>query len=180
MCAASPGRSVESRLVGMALELTLSRPDTRQTQVAVTCNDQPSHSFDWRSLIPNKTNGLAHPIADPVAYGTALYAALFPLNSPAHKTLIDSPQRILLVAADPDLDAIPWEYAYGPDGFLVCDYPFVRGLPVAQRITPPTFSSSLHIIAVPSNPLSDDLAPLNIEGEWTRLKESIEALENAV
>jgi len=164
----------------MDLELTLSRPDIHQTQVAVTCNDQPSHIFDLRTMIPNKTNGLPHPIDDPIAYGTALYAALFPSDSPAWQAIDRRPERILLVATDPDLDAIPWEYTHGPDGFLVCDYPFVRGLPAGQRIPPPTFSSDLHIVAVPSNPLSAALAPLNIEGEWTRLKENIEALENAV
>jgi tetratricopeptide (TPR) repeat protein len=164
----------------MDLELTLSRPDTRQAQVAVACNDQPSHTFDLRTILPNKTNGLPHPIDDPIEYGTALYAALFPPDSPAQQALDRRPERILLVVVDPDLDTIPWEYTYGPDGFLVCDYPFVRGLPAGQRVTPPAFSSSLHIIAVPSNPLSADLAPLNIEGEWTRLVESIEVLENAV
>ena len=52
----------------MDLELTLARPDTRQTQVAVTCNDQPSHTFDLSALLPTTANGLPHPIDDPVAY----------------------------------------------------------------------------------------------------------------
>jgi len=164
----------------MDLELTLSRPDTRQTQVAVTCNDQPSHTFDLSALLPTKANGLPHPIDDPVAYGTALYAALFPPDSPARQTLDRRPERILLVAADPDLDAIPWEYMYGPDGFLVCDLPFVRGLPPEQRIPAPEQVGSLHIVAVPSNPLHPRLAPLNIDGEWMRLVDGVRRVTSAV
>ena len=188
----------------MDLELTLSRPDTQQTQVAVTCNDQPSHTFDLHSLIPTKANGVPHPIEEiiaygtkhnaalsqssmkekieklVIAYGTALYVALFPPGSPAQQALDRRPERVLLVAADPDLDAIPWEYVYGPDGFLVCDYPFVRGLPPKQRIPAPEQLGSLHIVAVPSNPLHPRLAPLNIEGEWIRLVDGVRRLTSAV
>ncbi len=76
-------------------------------------------------------------------------AALFPSNSIAQQALAEMPERLLLVAPDPQLDAIPWEYVYGPYGtddptspdytenFLVLECPFVRGLPPSQRIAPP-------------------------------------------
>ncbi|MGB8343707.1 MAG: CHAT domain-containing protein [Ktedonobacteraceae bacterium] len=163
----------------MDLELTLSRPDTRQTQVAVTCNDQPSHTFDLSALLPTKANGLPHPI-DAIAYGTALYAALFPPDCPARQALAARPKRILLVATDDMLDAIPWEYAHGSAGFVVCTYPFVRGLPAEQRIAPPDMVQGLHLIAVASSPLSHALASLNIQGEWTRLTEIVQKLKRAV
>jgi hypothetical protein len=83
-------------------------------------------------------------------------------------------ERLLLVADDDMLDAVPWEYLHNPDGFVVCDLPFVRGLPPEQRIVPPDILSGLHIVAVASSPLSHALAPLNIQGEWTRLVEIVE------
>lgn len=41
------------------------------------------------------------PLKNAVAYGKAVYQALFPAESPAHNTLMQSPDRILLVADDP-------------------------------------------------------------------------------
>ena len=38
-----------------------------------------------------------------------------------------------------------------------------------QRIAPPKLEHSPHIIAIPSNPLSPAVKPLNIDGEWLRL-----------
>jgi hypothetical protein len=150
------------------MELLLTRPDATASQVDVICDGQASHSFDLLALFPTKTNDLSHPMNDPVKYGTALYAALFPPDSLARKALARERERILLVAADETLDAVPWEYLHGPDGFVVCDVPFVRGLPKEQCISAPERMGSLHIVAVPSNPLHPRLAPLNIEGEWMR------------
>ncbi len=90
------------------------------------------------------------------------------------------PERILLVATDDAIDAIPWEYAYGPDGFLVAEYPFARGLPPEQRIATPVLDSGLHIVAIPSDPLDKHLNRLNIEGEWTRLQEIMRKVPRAV
>ena len=162
------------------MELLLTRPTATASQVTVTCDGQVSHTFDLSALIPTKANGLSHPITDPVGYGAVLYQALFPPDSLAHKTLAGKPKRILLVAADEVLDAIPWEYLHGPDGFVVCDVPFVRGLPKEQRIPAPERMGSLYIVAVPSNPLHPRLAPLNIEGEWMRLRDVVQGANAAV
>src|SRR5947209_4492448 len=146
------------REAGDSMELTLTRQDGMQVQV--TCDEQPSHSFDIRALVPDDEKKLRHPLADPVAYGKAIYAALFPPETAASRALAGEPERILLVTTDDDLDAIPWEYAYGvygtddTDDFLVLQCHVVRGLPAGQRIDPPTLESGLHIVAVPSNPLS--------------------------
>jgi tetratricopeptide (TPR) repeat protein len=162
------------------MELHLARLDTRQTQVNVTCDGSLSHSFDMGMLIPTGTSSLPHPLADSITYGRALYAALFPPDSPAYQALAAKPSRILLVTADDVLDALPWEYTYGPNGYVVCSCSFVRGLPTEQRIAPPTMLSALHIVAVASGPLSHNLAPLNIQGEWTRLTEIVDDLQRAV
>lgn len=154
------------------MELVLTRQEG--SQVLVTCGGQPSHTFDVLALVPNEKN-LPSPIDNPIAYGTALFQALFAPASIALQALEGMPERILLVAGDNQIDALPWEYAYGPDGFLVCETHFVRGLPQA-RIPAHTLDLPLHIVAVPSNPLEKDLPPLNIDGEWTRLKEIVQQL----
>jgi hypothetical protein len=55
--------------------------------------------------------------------------------------------------------------------------PFVRGLPASERRPTPTMENSLHVAALPSNPLGKDIKPLNIEGEWQRLVEVFDGLE---
>src|SRR5947208_172487 len=104
------------------MELTLARQ--AGSQVLVTCDNQPSHTFDLLTLLPHK-KGLPQPLNDPVAYGQAVYAALFPSETLAQQALINTPERILPVTSDNDLEAVPWEYAYGPDGFLVLERHFV-------------------------------------------------------
>ncbi len=166
------------------MELHLTRQESDSAQVTVVCDQQMSHTFDLLSvmLVAHDTQhpDLLHPPADAVAYGTALYTALFPPASVALQRLEEQPERIVLVTTDDVLDAIPWEYAYGPDGFLVCMFPFVRGLPAERRISTPALDRGLHIIVVPSNPLSDEVAPLDIEGEWTRSTAIIRELRYAI
>jgi tetratricopeptide (TPR) repeat protein len=157
--------------------------------IRVTCDDHSSHVADLHPLLFQNEQDIVN---DPVAYGKKLYAALFPSNTLAQQALAEIPERLLLVASDPQLDAIPWEYVYGSFGsddpaspdysenFLVLECPFVRGLLPSQRIAPPTLDQSLHIIAVPSNPLSDTIEPLAIDAEWTRLKESIQQVSSAI
>jgi len=168
------------RQEALSMEITLTQQSG--TQVQVTCDGQSSHSFDVQSLVPAEEGqpGLSQPLDDPVAYGKAAYQALFPTGTPAGRSLEAMPERILLVTTDETIDAIPWEYAYSPDGFLVAEYPFVRGLPSDKRIAPPTLDSGLHIVAIPSDPLDKRLNPLNIDGEWTRLQEIIRKVSHAV
>ncbi|MFL5658565.1 MAG: tetratricopeptide repeat protein [Ktedonobacteraceae bacterium] len=166
------------------MELTLTRQTG--TQVAVTSDGQSSHTFDLRTLIPGD-EGSPHPIDNPLGYGKTLYTALFPPETPARRALDNMPERILLVATGNDLDAIPWEYAHGPygsedpGGFLVTTCHFVRGLPPGQRIPPPALQdTTLHIVAVPSNPLSHQIEPLNIDGEWMRLRDIISEIPQSI
>ena len=160
------------------MEVQLTRPDTSAAEVSVVCDNQLSHSFDLHILFPSEE--VSHPIDNPVAYGSALYAALFPTGSLALETLEGQLERIVLVTTDEELDALPWEYVHGPDGFLVTQYPFVRGLPVERRVVAPVLDQGLHIVAVPSNPISNRLDPLDIEGEWTRLTSITRELHYAI
>jgi pentatricopeptide repeat protein len=157
------------------VELTLTH-QTR-TRVNVHCDGRFSHAFQLPTLQSyDATASLNHPIV----YGIKLYNALFPPASLAQRTIATVTDRLALVTSEDDIDAIPWEYTYGPDGFLVLRYPFVRTLPIDQRISPAVSAESLRIVAIPSHPLSHDLAPLNIEEEWLRLQEIIEELPYAI
>src|SRR5258708_15210752 len=159
---------------GFNMELTLARQTG--TQVLVTCDGQSYHTFDLLTLVPGE-KGPPQPLDDTVVYGKAVYQALFPPDTAARRELDAMAERILLVTTDDTIDAIPWEYAYGPDDFVVLECHFVRGLPADQRIESPALDKGLHIVAVPSNPLSYGLEPLNIDGEWIRLKEIIQELK---
>jgi len=159
------------------MELTLTRQ--AGTQVAVACDGQPSHTFDLPPL-PDEKKLLYSPDY-PITYGKTLYTAVFPPETAAQRTLATIPERILLVTTNPDLDAIPWEYANGPDGFLVLDCHFVRGLPAEQRVPPPVLKDiNLHIVAVPSNPLSHYVEPLDIDGEWMRLRDIVQEIPESI
>src|SRR5579864_7376317 len=103
----------------MEIELTLTQQTP--TTVTVTCNGQPSHTFE-NSAVPAESEETI--LTDPVAYGKELYQTLFPQGTLAERTLEEMPERLLLVATTPELDAIAWEYLHGPDDFLVLETPF--------------------------------------------------------
>jgi tetratricopeptide (TPR) repeat protein len=167
------------------MELTLTLQGS--TTVAVSCDEGPSHTFDLNRLLPaEKISGRPpQPLDDPLAYGQAVYQALFPPRSLAARLLdselkrLASQRRLLLVAGGTSLEAIPWEYARSSDSWLVCDLPFVRGLPASERRPAPVMESGLHVVALASSPLGKDIAPLNVEGEWQTLKEAFGRLEHA-
>lgn len=139
-------------------------------EISVTCDGKPSHSFSLNEL----------PF-DPTEIGTILFNGLFREGSPTRAAWADRPKRILLVTEDAKLDGIPWEYLYSPDGFVVLDVAFVRGLPALQRHPAPDLSqTSLHIVAVPSNPIDRNIPRLDIAGEWARLKDSLHGLETGI
>src|SRR5947208_15165739 len=99
----------------MPMELTLLQQ--AGSLVFVMCDRLSSHSFDLLSLVPDVQRGIPQPLDDPVAYGKALYDALFPLGTPSRHALDQKPKRLVLVTESNVLDAIPWEYTYGPDDF---------------------------------------------------------------
>ncbi len=160
------------------MELVLT--PNAQNQVTVTCDGQPSHTFPLNDIISQRQDNQLG-LIDPIQIGARLFAALFADGSPTRLAWDAHPKRILFVAKDAELDAIPWEYLHGPNGFIVLDVAFVRGLPASQRQPAPNLSDTpLHIVAIPSNPIDHDITRLDIAGEWTRLKENIHGLESAI
>ncbi|MCK4782896.1 MAG: tetratricopeptide repeat protein [Desulfobacteraceae bacterium] len=166
---AGPGPRQDDSVKSRRMEITLDPfPDN---MVGVKCDGRHSHAFSRSSLIDVTPAALE----EPRIYGEKIYRALFPAGTPAQAGIMSGPDRILLVAPD-DLQEIPWEYAFGPEGFVVLNRHFVRGLPPEQRLALPTLDTSLWIVAVPAQPLEEGLEPLNIDGEWSILTESIQGV----
>jgi tetratricopeptide (TPR) repeat protein len=161
------------------MEISLIHEDNGH--VRVLCDSQFSHICDLSPLLIKEKKDEEQLLQDPVAYGKRLYQALFAPCTLAQSAVEVCPERLLLVALDAATDAIPWEYLSGPDGFLVTACHFLRGLPAEQRQAPALpGGDALHILALPSHPLTATLDSLNINGEWERLKEIIEDVPYAV
>jgi hypothetical protein len=157
------------------------------TTVSVTCDGQPSHTFDLLNLTPDKkiAGRPPQPLAKPAEYGQAVYAALFPAKSVASRMLaseLKQPadrKRLLLVATTTSLEAVAWEYAMEPQGgFLASLLPFVRGLGASDRKAPPAMQNDLHVVAVAPNPAGADaqgkaLKPLDVTSEPRLLEEAL-------
>lgn len=86
--------------------------------------------------------------------------------------------RILLTGV-PELTDLPWEYLYNPalNRFLCLsvETPLVRYLDLRERIRPLDVKPPLRILVMISSP--QDCAWLNVEREWTKLREATRDLE---
>jgi formylglycine-generating enzyme required for sulfatase activity len=92
----------------------------------------------------------------------------------------DAGLRIRLRLADaPELADVPWEYLYNPalNRFLSlsADTPLVRYLDLPERIRPLAVKPPLRVLVMISSP--SDHPPLDVEGEWARLREALGDLE---
>jgi len=88
-------------------------------------------------------------------------------------------ERLVLVADQPEVAAIPWEYLRFPsdgplDGLLLAAHcNFVRGVPEEYRRDPVVPQSPLTIVAIPASPV--ELPALNTEEEWHTLTRTMRA-----
>lgn len=92
------------------MELTLAHQSDHV--ITVQCDNQHSHTFDLKALIPD-SHGPGHPpqpLDDPVSYGQAIFAALFPPDTCARQTLEREPDRLMLDAIDAAIAAAPPPY----------------------------------------------------------------------
>jgi hypothetical protein len=88
--------------------------------------------------------------------------------------------RIRLRLTDaPELADLPWEYLYNSTvnrfPALSVETPVVRYLELPERIRPLAITPPLRVLAIISSPRN--LAPLNVEREWSRLREALRELE---
>lgn len=154
------------------LELHLQRTDDLLT---ITLGEK-SASVSFADVAPTvKTWERIY--EDATAYGRNLFEQTF-RDDQLRTTLANLPanERLLLVAADPLVAAIPWEYLRDQnDKLLASRLNFVRGIPAAQRHDGFTFASPLEIVAIPVSPV-DDQHVLNVEREWKHLVEAVSSI----
>jgi len=85
----------------------------------------------------------------------------------------------LRLAAVPELADLPWEYLYNPalNRFLTlsAETPLVRYLDLPERIQPLAVQPPLRVLVMISSP--SDYPQLDVEQEWTRLKDALGDLE---
>ena len=109
-----------------------------------------------------------------VTYGRDLFDKTF--RDEQLRTMLANLQaneRLLLVADDPLVAVIPWEYLRDQNNKLLASrLNFVRGIPESQRKDNFSFNGPLEIIAVPVSSV-DEPRILNVEGEWKNLAEAV-------
>jgi len=121
-------------------------------------------------------------------FGTRLYDTVFvgTVRSALDGSLFEASQqsaglriRLRFASNAPELIDLPWEYLYNPDKNrflnLSVDSPLVRDLDLTGRIEPLEIIPPLRVLVMIASP--NDYDPLDVEEEWSRLKESVADLE---
>ena len=121
------------------------------------------------------------------AFGARLFDAAFggEVRSALRSSLAEADRqgaglRIRLRLTDaPELTDLPWEYLYDPARHrffvLSIETPLVRYLELQERIQPLGVVPPLKVLVMISSP--HDYPQLDVEGEWTRLREALGDLE---
>ena len=108
--------------------------------------------------------------ADPYALGRSLYAAL---GGPALLARLEGDAGGLLIDADDDAQAVPWEFATLPGSeYLACRFGLLR---LVDRPAPPPTPGPLRLIVLGADPLVDDKGRAR-EGYRLKLDEEFAAL----
>src|SRR5947199_5631308 len=125
------------------LELFLQRSGDQVTvalgeqSVAIPLAELVSNAFNWQRIYD-----------DAVAYGRELFEQTF--REESMRTLLaklPANERLVLVAEDPLIASIPWEYLRDQNGkLLAARLNFVRGLPQERRRESFSLVSPLDII----------------------------------
>jgi YVTN family beta-propeller protein len=85
----------------------------------------------------------------------------------------------LHLAEAPDLAILPWEFLFDPDPrigrFLALqeETPLVRYLDLPEKIRPLKTQLPIRVLGVVSNPADDRYPELDVEREWSQLKEAL-------
>jgi hypothetical protein len=111
---------------------------------------------------------------DAVAYGRDLFNQTF--RDEHMRTMLASlpaNERLVLVADDPLVAIIPWEYLRDQNGkLLAARLNFVRGITQEHRRESFSLVGPLAIVAIPVSPV-DEPRVLNTEREWRDLVEAV-------
>ena len=151
------------------LELYLQRTSD---QLTVALGEQ-SVEIPLAELVSNASNW-QRIYDDAVTYGCALFDQAFPDESiRASLATLPANERLVLIAEDPLVASIPWEYLRDQNGKLLASrLNMVRSLPQERLRERFSATGPLDIIAIPVSPV-DESQVLNVEGEWKRLVQAV-------
>ncbi len=120
-------------------------------------------------------------------FGESLFAAVFNNEVRAcFRCSLDDTERLgmglrlrLRMTNTPELTDLPWEYLYNPslNRFLSLaqETPIIRYMELPERVRPIEVSPPLRVLVMISSP--HDYPKLDVEREWTKLKEVLGPLE---
>ncbi|GAC1644908.1 MAG: hypothetical protein NVS4B9_36980 [Ktedonobacteraceae bacterium] len=158
-------------------------PELRLHRVEDTLNvafGELQASVPWSEVAPQEGTG-QQIYDDAAAYGRALFEQI--TQDPALRTALSNRrvnERLLLVAEQPEIARIPWEYLRTPDNtLLAARLNFVRSIAQPDRQAARTPAGPLEIIAIPVSPV-DEARALNTEREWQRLVDVAQNTEKAL
>jgi tetratricopeptide (TPR) repeat protein len=111
-----------------------------------------------------------HIYEDAAAYGRNLFSQTFTEQTmQTYLTELPTGERLLLIANDPLIAQIPWEYLRDSDNKLLASrLTLVRTVSPSHATAVYTPANSLEIIAIPAAPI-DESVHLDVEQEWRRL-----------
>ncbi|MBI4639500.1 MAG: ATP-binding protein, partial [Candidatus Tectomicrobia bacterium] len=172
--------------VPVGLELTIKHQAEGRYTVAV--NGEFSHQFDIAEITLTPERYQKELLKATPRYGQRLFQALFLERSAAHQALAQRPEApnpagtLLIVTENPEAQAIPWEYLYDSNDYLVLKYYLIRGIPSEQRQSHGTEmpAEALYLVAIPSDPLLFNEHPvteLNVVKELEYLKTALKDAE---
>src|SRR5579859_2646856 len=138
----------------MSMELTLRINTEGLDRVSVFVDDQLSHEFQLNLLRTDEVSRNQNFQTNSIEYGKYLFNILFPSNSLAHQAIGNERNRILLIVEVAQLQSVAWEYLHNGSEYLIENVNFIRGIPKTSRVARNDNIGDIHIIGVPSNPLS--------------------------
>src|SRR5437763_4494355 len=143
---------------GDTLTITLGEQNS-----TISFADVALHADTWESIYKDAT-----------AYGRDLFENTFRAEQLRTRLAsLPANERLLLVADDPLVASIPWEYLRDSNGKLLASrFNFVRGVPEKERRDSFSFNGSVEIVAIPVSPVDEPRVP-NVEREWKDLIEAV-------
>ncbi|MGY1761960.1 CHAT domain-containing protein [Geodermatophilus sp. SYSU D00779] len=166
--------------------------ETRPVPVTIPFSDLELENFLLRIGRPRRYPVRSEEAPEATAvreFGARLFDAVF--HDQVHSALMasldqaegqDAGLRVRLRLTDsPELADLPWEYLYDRDArrylALSAWTPLVRYLDLPGRIRPLSVRPPLRVLVLVASPT--DFPPLDVDAEWTRLREALAGLEHA-
>ncbi|MGV1028496.1 MAG: CHAT domain-containing protein [Dermatophilaceae bacterium] len=184
--ALSPGGGYEARVLGSPAG------QTEPVKVAIPLSDLQIENFLLRIGRPRR--GLSRSLQSPEAaairsFGGVLFDAVF---RDQLRTVLATSQDVaesqgaglrvrLRLTEAPELVDLPWEYLYNGDAhrFVALSEwtPLVRYLELPGRVRPLAVEPPVRLLVMVASPT--DYPALDVESEWTRLREALRGLQEA-